>query len=188
MTDLEPCQDAIELRKLLRADFDAGHLFWLKRDETATFRGLTHSVPRGLAIFNGRYADRRADGPHGGGYRMIRLFYVGLLAHRVLWLLKTGQWPEHTIDHINGVRDDNRMVNLRDVPFPVNARNTKRQDRNTTGVCGVFWSEAEGRFKTYIDFKKKRTYLGTFKTLAEAAAARKAAEVSLGFHENHGRD
>jgi hypothetical protein len=35
------------------------------------------------------------------------------LAHRCAWLWFYGEWPEHDIDHINGDRSDNRLINLR---------------------------------------------------------------------------
>lgn len=72
---------------------------------------------------------------------------IGSSGHRVVWLGETGSyWPEHrlvwkavtgqdpigVIDHINGVRDDNRFENLRDVTPEENAFNTIRgRWRNT---------------------------------------------------------
>ena len=51
----------------------------------------------------------------GRGYR--RVMYMGkeVLAHRLAWFLKTGDWPKDKIDHINGIKGDNRWTNLRDV-------------------------------------------------------------------------
>jgi hypothetical protein len=69
----------------------------------------------------GSEAGRRDD---ASGYRTIRISPLGpVLAHRLAWLLQTGGWPKQQIDHINGVKDDNRWLNLRDVSHMVNSQN-----------------------------------------------------------------
>lgn len=57
------------------------------------------------------------------GYRKVAGFGRSWAAHRIAWLLATGEWPRFEIDHINGVRWDNRLANLRDVPHHVNQLN-----------------------------------------------------------------
>jgi hypothetical protein len=59
------------------------------------------------------------------GYVVIRLPLTGSYwpAHRLAWKIVTGNDPVGVIDHINGVRDDNRIDNLRDVSPEVNGTN-----------------------------------------------------------------
>lgn len=72
------------------------------------------------------------------GYRIIGLCGRLYKAHRLAWLYMRGEWPVDQIDHINGIKDDNRIANLRDVTNRVNAQNLKgpRSD-NTSGFLGV---------------------------------------------------
>ena len=68
---------------------------------------------------------RPASGRHGlagatrpaepCNYRNVVIDGRGYKAHRLMWLLCTGAWPEFVVDHINGDRHDNRLANLRDV-------------------------------------------------------------------------
>lgn len=57
------------------------------------------------------------------GYRRINISSVDWAEHRLIWKVVTGEDPQGVIDHINGIRDDNRFENLRDVPPSVNAMN-----------------------------------------------------------------
>lgn len=58
-----------------------------------------------------------------GGYRRVYLCLFDWAEHRLIWKVVTGQEPRGLVDHINGVRDDNRFENLRDVSPSVNAVN-----------------------------------------------------------------
>lgn len=59
------------------------------------------------------------------GYR--KLFVLGKLRaeHRLVWFYVHGRWPSGEIDHINHVRDDNRIENLREVSRLENAKHRK---------------------------------------------------------------
>ena len=123
-----------------------------------------------------------------GGHLRFHYRAHGLYVHRLCWLFHYGEWPAHTIDHINGVPDDNAIANLRDVPHVTNMRNCKLRADNTTGHPGVYWHTQTQKWqaKTFI-FGKGRS-LGLFDTREEAAAAREEAMYALGYHENHGRE
>lgn len=72
------------------------------------------------------------------GYRCINIGQHRYLAHRLAWFYVHGHWPYDQIDHINGLRADNRIVNLRDVLPAVNQQNSKGpRKNNTTGFLGV---------------------------------------------------
>jgi hypothetical protein len=104
------------------------------------------------------------------GYRVVYANGAQFKAHRVAWLLYYGEWPGKYIDHINGIRDDNRIVNLRDVAPSVNSQNLKSATaRSSTGRLGVY--KARSKWKASICTGGKRTHLGLFKTIEQAEAA-----------------
>ena len=121
------------------------------------------------------------------GYFQIKINYRKYLSHRLAFLYVYGRFPKGQIDHINGVRDDNRIENLRDVTRTVNNQNTKRTKNNTSGFTGVYWHKAGNKWVSRINVNKKNVHLGSFSCIGEAIMARKKANIEYGFHENHGR-
>ena len=107
--------------------------------------------------------------------------------HRLIWKLVTGRDPETEIDHINGVRTDNRWLNLREVSIQGNGRNMQRQKRNLSGTTGVLWDASRERWAAAIVVDYVTIHLGRFVELNDARNARKAAEKQYNFHKNHGR-
>jgi hypothetical protein len=118
----------------------------------------------------------------------IRLDGVSYKAHRLAWKIFYGKDPADQIDHIDGDKTNNRFANLRVVDNTENQRNAKRPSNNTSGHIGVTWDKANSKWAAQIMVDGKTIRLGRFASKAEAIAARKAAEVLHGFHENHGRD
>ncbi|WP_422109091.1 HNH endonuclease [Xenorhabdus bovienii] len=55
---------------------------------------------------------------------------------RIAWLYVYGFMPK-IIDHINRIRNGNRITNLRECDFSENARNRKIQTNNKSGINGV---------------------------------------------------
>lgn len=104
--------------------------------------------------------------------------YVGLvlkgrhvLGHRLAWFLMTETWPDGEIDHINGVRNDNRWVNLRCVSKSVNLQNQRRApSSNRTGLLGVKFHR-DGTFQARIKVDGHSRHLGTFGSAPEAHEA-----------------
>lgn len=91
------------------------------------------------------------------------------LAHRLAWLLTHNKWPEQMIDHIDGNPLNNCLANLRDVSNEINQQNRRKaQSNNQTGLLGVNWHEAAGKFVARIRISGKNKHLGYFLT-AEAA-------------------
>lgn len=119
------------------------------------------------------------------GYLTLGVDYKVYKAHRLAFLWMTGEWPTEQVDHINGVRDDNRWCNLREVTQQENQRNAKRSVKNTSGVTGVYLDGSV--WLAHIKVNNKSINLGRFKGFDEAVSARKEAELEHGFHTNHGR-
>ena len=121
------------------------------------------------------------------GYSVVAWYGKSLLVHRVVWKMVHGEWPNY-IDHINGVRNDNRLCNLRNVTMRTNARNVRKTDNTATGVMGVYTNPTGKPYRARISVDGKMLNLGSFDTLESAAAARKRADAKYGYHPNHGRD
>lgn len=107
--------------------------------------------------------------------------------HRLAWLYVNGIMPKDQIDHINGVRSDNRILNLREADQSVNSKNLKTPDNNKSGVIGVHWHKASEKWQAQISANGIKIHLGVFDDFEAACIARKGAEMDHGFHENHGR-
>ena len=103
------------------------------------------------------------------GYRIVKIGYKLYYAHRIIWCMEMGHWPEHEIDHINGVKDDNRWSNLREATRSQNGRNSKTPKTNTSGYKGVSWYKQKGKYRAKIKHNGKPIHLGYFDT-AEAAS------------------
>lgn len=174
------------LREIIRYDADTGRLFWLPR-QPCHFRDDRKIPPEVLCSrWNTRYAGRGAlTAVAANGYRTGDIFNFTAAAHRVAWALGSGNWPKHEVDHINGIRDDNRFSNLRDVSTQTNRKNVGIR-KNTSGVLGVSWNSERGRWVAQITIDGKNTYLGSFDTIGEAAEVRRQASLKHGFHPNHG--
>lgn len=102
-------------------------------------------------------------------------------AHRLAWLYVYGEMPKSQIDHINRIRNDNRIANLREVDFFINNRNKGLQRNNKSGYSGIKWCSRINRWEVQIGGKKTRKYLGCFKTLNEAIKKRTEYESLLGY-------
>lgn len=109
------------------------------------------------------------------GYLLVKHKFRCFLAHRIAWRLHYGEWPPRGvfIDHINCDGSDNRIENLRLATRAENARNARRSKRNKSGVKGVH--ARFGKFIAEITVDRKKTYLGMFDSIEEAAIARARA-------------
>lgn len=171
-----------EAVQLLDYNPETGEFFW-KRRPLKFFPN-----ERACKIWNTRYAGAPAfSSIHNNGYRAGVVLYGKYLAHRIAWLIQTGDWPEQQIDHVNGDKADNRFSNLRAVSPLENSRNLRRQDRNKSGVTGVAWCSRAQKWRSHITVNGHMKSLGYTDDFAMAVAKRRLAERELGFHPNHGR-
>ena len=172
-----------KLRERLAYDPCSGVLTWRHVDPEHHYRGTTLARRH-----NSRFAGTEVGTlSSSDGYLYCRFDKRDVAIHRLIWAVYHGEWPTCEIDHINGVRTDNRIQNLRQVSSSENSKNMKRRADNKSGVMGVFWYARKSKWIAYINSEGKRTHIGSFGTKSDAVAARKRAERDLGFHRNHGR-
>ena len=138
---------------------------------------LRNRVDRSSRARSGALAGSRLP----DGYFSVMVKGDRYQVHRVAWLLTHGVWPAAQIDHVNGVRDDNRLVNLREATNAENGRNRGAQTNNTTGFKGVCWNKDCRKYQAQITVRGKYTHLGLFDAPEAAYAAYESAA-----YANHG--
>lgn len=150
-----PLRDlSAEQARALRAyDPDTGVLTW-KVD------GATHQQAGSVA----GYRQLRGYVVVGFGYRLWA-------AHRLAWLIVTGEWPVGEIDHVDTDKSNNRWANLRDVPKSLNQANVPARRSNTSGFKGVSWNKSNRRWGAAIQKDGRQRHLGYFDTPEAAHAA-----------------
>lgn len=146
------------LKQLLRYDPDTGRFTWL--------------VTKGRIL-----AGNIAGHKNNHGYWLIRIDRQSYMACRLAWLYMTGNYPALVVDHINGIRDDNRFSNLRLASKSENGMNRRKVNtNNTSGVAGVNWSKDKGKWEARITRNYRKIRLGYFERKEDAVEARRKAE------------
>ncbi len=151
-----PALTAERARELLVYDPETGALNW--------------KVARGCR--SGALAGTRTS----EGYTQVEIDYRLYRAHRVIWLIQTGKWPKHLLDHRNGMRADNRWKNLREATPLQNARNRKPGKSNTSGTVGVYFIPSVQKWEASIGLDNRTVNLGRYKEKQDAIDVRKLAE------------
>jgi len=180
------------LEQLLSYDPETGILTWKERPlELCSSAGT-------MKTFNTRWAGKEAGAISNTHPELINGYYKKQLAirgkqyraHRVAWALHHKQWPSDQIDHINGNPLDNRIENLRVVSMATNNKNKRMPSHNTSGFIGVTKNNNKTKWRAQIVDSNtgKLIYLGEFSNIEDAVAARAAADIEYGYHENHGRE
>ena len=122
------------------------------------------------------------------GYHCVSIDEKVFNVSRIVYAMHFGDPGDKQIDHINQIRTDNRIENLRLVTHQENHRNkTKRKD-NSSGVTGVTWCKLTQKWKVEIYVDGKTIHCGYFNHLRAAAVERKYQEFKYGYHENHGNE
>lgn len=169
------------LRELLTYNPETGKLTWKPRPRSMFI------TMRDCKFWNTRFACREAfTATNARGYKHGRIWRVSLIAHRVIWAVHHGEWPQGMIDHINQTRDDNRIVNLRVVDPVDNCKNQKVRSDSLSGFTGVNWDKRKKMWRATLFTDGKRILLGNFSDKEDAIAARAKANEKYGFHKNHG--
>lgn len=161
-----------EVARLFTYDRETGVLYWGIRNRNTIRRNYVAGSSKGTK----------------DGHRRVGIKGKIYQEHRLIMMLCFGHIPENAeIDHINHVRDDNRLCNLRFVTRSENQRNQSVSSKSTTGVTGVYFSKSRNKFIAQIKVNRQVHYLGCYNTLEEAAAARAEANLKFNFHNNHGK-
>ncbi len=122
------------------------------------------------------------------GYHAISIDGLQIRSHRLAWIYCNGDIPTNMqIDHIDGVRCNNALANLRLVTNQGNSLNASLSKNNSTGITGVIICKQTGRWKAQIYFNGKCYNLGRYIEKIDAVIARRKAENRFGFHHNHGK-
>ena len=158
-----------ELRDVISYDAETGRLTWLI--------DASNNAKAGSPAF----AAKKNTGHLHGRYK--RKAYS---AHRTAWALHYGEWPSQHIDHINGIRDDNRIENLRIATPSDNAMNRRPNNGKSSKLPHGVSVKKNGRFFAQIQKDGRNHHLGYFGTPEEAAEAYNTAANQMGFHDNHG--
>lgn len=113
------------------------------------------------------------------GYVRITIKEKTYLIHRLAWFYVHGYFPTKHLDHINGIKDDNRIANLREATGSENNQNMAMKRSNTSGFIGVNWCKKSKKWESRIRHDGKRTRLGYYDTPQEAYAAYLKAKLEL---------
>jgi len=171
-------------KELFEYDAASGHLTWKCRDEVrhAHLHTTTHSMRR----WNSRMAGVKAGRCQMHGYIVINFQGRIYREHRLVFLIHYGRMPV-CLDHINGVRDDNRIENLREATHQENCFNMRLSKRNATGFKGVSYHTKRQRYVACMRHDGKQLHVGYFKSAEEAACEIRAVRERIhGKFANHG--
>ena len=149
------------LKEILNYDPDTGVFTWKKKISKKVVVGSQAGCLR-------------------GGYVTINIMGKRYQAHRLALLYVHGGCNSKDVDHINGIRSDNRICNLRLATRSENKQNILRvQPNNKSGHTGVDWHKSTGLWRATITIMRKQKHIGLFKTKEEAAEAYKKAKKEL---------
>lgn len=140
-----------ELKELLHYDQDSGLFTW------KVFR-CRSAKPGDVAGKTNHH-----------GYRLIKIYGKYYHASRLAWLYVYGRHPDGEIDHINRVRNDNRIVNLREVSHRENSMNRGVRSDNKSGSKGVCKNSSGRSWRAYIKVNGKYKHLGNYADLELAS-------------------
>ena len=143
-----------EILKIL-LKYENGKLFWLNK--TSNYSRVDIGSECGSL--------------HSSGYRFCKLYDKSYATHRLIWFYHYGVWPENDLDHINGIRDDNRIENLRECNDQTNSFNRKSHKNSTSKYKGVSWKARDKVWTSQYCVNGKVFYIGNYKSEIEAAKA-----------------
>lgn len=129
--------------------------------------------------FRSVHAGGRAGTKLATGYVHVSIDKVQILAHRLAWFYVYGVWPPEYVDHINGVRDDNRLSNLRLASHSQNSWNGALRPTNTSGYRGVSWVKSKKKWVARLVKHGKQHVIGYFDDKEQARLAYLEAAMRL---------
>ncbi len=165
--------DANALPLLLSLDGKTGKVFWLPRSEKLAATVGFRLPARSIKIFNTQFAGMEAmTAVSKAGYKVGAIFGRNYYAHRVVWAMVHGSWPQSQIDHINGNRTDNRPQNIRLADQSQNNANArKRASATTSRFKGVSWNKCVRKWSVQTSHRNECRARLFFEDEIEAAKA-----------------
>jgi len=130
-------------------DYKEGKLFWKKQPSSV--------IPVGS----------EAGHTNARGYIQVKIFNKRYYAHRLVYFIFNGYFPQE-VDHIDGIKSNNKIENLRASTKSQNNMNAKKRKDNTSGIKGITWDKRCKKWKTYLQSNKIRYYLGSYKDIEMA--------------------
>jgi len=103
------------------------------------------------------------------GYIQISICGKKYCAHKLAWLYVYGEYVTGDLDHINRIRDDNRLCNLRKATRSENRLNSSIRSDNTSGVSRVSWRSRDKKWVVQKSIAGKR-HAKMFTSIQEATA------------------
>lgn len=168
-----------DLRKFLRYDRETGHLYWRARS-VADFVDGEKSAVHTCNWWNARFAGQRAfTTQHPKGHFQGTFKGRTYKAHRVIWCMETGDWPEGQVDHKDRDNTNNRWDNLREADHGQNCSNRRSAKGSSSPYLGVRFRKSTGRWIAQITAGKAVQHIGVFDCPEEAARAYDAAAIAL---------
>lgn len=127
---------------------------------------VSYDPATGIFTWLINYHDRMKGKPAGTnnkGYKYLKINSQTYLAHRLAFLYMTGKLPELSVDHKDGIKNNNAWDNLREATAKQNMHNRSATKRSKLGVKGVSFHKSRGVYQVQMS-------LGCYKTLEEAKA------------------
>lgn len=151
-----------KLKEILSYDPTTGEFLWLVESKSRAIGSIAGTLD-------------------AKGYCCIKINQRVYKAHRLAWLYIHGTWPTKLLDHSDGVKNNNRIGNLREATPRENLFNVGLYSSNSTGYKGVSFHKRSGKFIAAARIHGKKTHLGLHTT---AELAFKAYQTAV--KEHHG--
>ena len=119
----------------------------------------------GLLYYNGI----KTGSLSSSGYLYCTILNENLSVHRVCWYLYYNEFPNHSIDHVDRVKTNNKIINLRKCNQAQNLANRTKMKPGTSSFKGVYFIKKQNKYCARISFNNKRIYLGLFNNELDAA-------------------
>ena len=167
------------IKSILDCDTESGTLKWKHRS-----RDLFKDE-WSFKVWNNRFCGKNAGCLSKDGYIRIRIYGKHYLAHRLLYFVETGNFVKE-IDHINKIRSDNRILNLREATRQQNGWNRSVRKDSSSGVKGVVFHPEANKWRAQIKINGKTKHIGLFASKEDAGEA--FAKYAKNIHGEFWRD
>jgi len=145
---------------------------------------LNYNLDTGIFIW--KHNNKIAGTKHRQGYIHISVNNKKYAAHRLAWIYIYGSFPKYMIDHVNGIKSDNKIINIREATANQNQHNKSLNKNNTSSVKGVHWCDLMSKWQARICVNTKRINFGYFDSLEFAELV--IQEARMKYHGNFARN